>query len=539
MVQGVRSSATEVVFDLHSEAGVVAALAAVRASTLSREEKSELRDLVFAFKNEPDTSLEATIQSALSGLTPAQIATPTATPVAAPAATIVTAAPVAAAAPRYGLPHTRPQPVFAPLGATAKVSAAPTPTPVPTPAPTPIPVVPAEPAPAPVLAAEVPSVPPNLPVATSEPEPDLNVIITPPAPTPEPVRIVPVSVVSTDMVPKAVVDEKLAAVAPTPEATIELKPPYQEDHSLDTYRNRITEIKQFINQKVGNPVNLVDLDNTVGRAYMGALLEAMKAVSGGGGDVVTLMAKLEAVVKDVETVLETKLATGAPTPAPAAPAAPAPVAAPVAASPVSVPVKPAVTMPTVDIATAPAIPVPHKAPETTAMSTAPVIAPSIPVRRVEEPMTPITPGDVAQSRFKNVIPVTAQEPLKTPKDLPTAAEVKARSGITDPLSDPDIDLGLEQLLSEWSLFRKSGVFGTGPKGTQHPLYQKLSVLPMPLILSGRFEGSTAEIRQSITDYMNGWRYEQGIIYEQEETLEHYLRRVIRHIIDSQTRRRTA
>ncbi len=62
---------------------------------------------------------------------------------------------------------------------------------------------------------------------------------------------------------------------------------------------------------------------------------------------------------------------------------------------------------------------------------------------------------------------------------------------------------------------------------------------MPLILSGRFEGSTAEIRQSITDYMNGWRYEQGIIYEQEETLEHYLRRVIRHIIDSQTRRRTA
>jgi hypothetical protein len=39
--------------------------------------------------------------------------------------------------------------------------------------------------------------------------------------------------------------------------------------------------------------------------------------------------------------------------------------------------------------------------------------------------------------------------------------------------------------------------------------------------------------------MNGWRYEQGIIYEQDETFEHYLRRVIRHIIDSQTRRRGA
>ncbi len=536
MVQGVRSSATEVVFDLHSEAGVVAALAAVRASTLSREEKSELRDLIFAFKNEPDTSLEATIQSALSGLTPAQIVAPTASPVVTPAVTIETVAPVAVAAPRYGFSHTRPQPVFAPMPVTTAAASVPVPTPAAAPASTAVPVeavVPNEPVPAPVLAAQIPSVPPNLPVAPSEPEPDLNVTITPPTPKPDPVRIVPVSVVSTDMVPKAVVDEKLAAVAPAPEPTIELKPPYQEDHSLDAYRNRITEIKQFINQKVGNPVNLVDLDNTVGRAYMGALLEAMKAVSGGGGDVVTLMAKLEAVVKDVETVLETKLAAGAPTPAPAAPATPA--------VPVSVPVKPAVTTPAVDTATAPApaIPVPPKAPETTAMSTPPVIAPSIPVRRVEEPMTPITPADVAQSRFKNVIPVTAQEPLKTPKDLPTAAELKARSGITDPLADPDVDLGLEQLLSEWSLFRKSGVFGTGPKGTQHPLYLKLSVLPMPLILSGRFEGSTAEIRQSITDYMNGWRYEQGIIYEQEETLEHYLRRVIRHIIDSQTRRRAA
>jgi hypothetical protein len=146
---------------------------------------------------------------------------------------------------------------------------------------------------------------------------------------------------------------------------------------------------------------------------------------------------------------------------------------------------------------------------------------------------------IASSRFKNVLPVTDQEPLKTPADLPTAAEVKARSGITDPLQDPDVDLGLEQLLSEWSLFKKSGMFGTGPRGRQHPLFLKLAVIPMPLILSGRFEGSTSEIRQSITDYMNGWRYEQGIIYEQDETFEHYLRRVIRHIIDSQTRRRGA
>jgi hypothetical protein len=31
--------------------------------------------------------------------------------------------------------------------------------------------------------------------------------------------------------------------------------------------------------------------------------------------------------------------------------------------------------------------------------------------------------------------------------------------------------------------------------------------------------------------MNGWRYEQGIVYSQGENFDHYLRRVIRHILD--------
>jgi broad specificity phosphatase PhoE len=56
------------------------------------------------------------------------------------------------------------------------------------------------------------------------------------------------------------------------------------------------------------------------------------------------------------------------------------------------------------------------------------------------------------------------------------------------------------------------------------------------LLAGRFEGATQEIKQSITDYMNGWRYEQGIIYEPGETFEHYLRRVIRHILDLQKKK---
>ena len=103
----------------------------------------------------------------------------------------------------------------------------------------------------------------------------------------------------------------------------------------------------------------------------------------------------------------------------------------------------------------------------------------------------------------------------------------------------EVDAGLQQLLSEWSLFKKSGLFGTGPSGREHPLFLKLAPLQLPLLLAGRFEGSTQDIKQSITDYMNGWRYEQGIVYEKNETFEQYLRRVIRHIIDLQNKKRGA
>ncbi len=31
--------------------------------------------------------------------------------------------------------------------------------------------------------------------------------------------------------------------------------------------------------------------------------------------------------------------------------------------------------------------------------------------------------------------------------------------------------------------------------------------------------------------MNGWRYEEGILHQHEETFEHYLRRVIQKILE--------
>jgi hypothetical protein len=137
----------------------------------------------------------------------------------------------------------------------------------------------------------------------------------------------------------------------------------------------------------------------------------------------------------------------------------------------------------------------------------------------------------AQAGTQPIAPLSQTgEKLKTPNDLPSADD---RNTSGDPLFANDVEEGLDQLLTEWQIFKKSGLFGTGPKGKNHPLFKKLAELQIPLILAGRFDGATQEIRQSITDYMNGWRYEQGIIYEQGETFEHYLRRIIRHILDLQ------
>jgi hypothetical protein len=142
-----------------------------------------------------------------------------------------------------------------------------------------------------------------------------------------------------------------------------------------------------------------------------------------------------------------------------------------------------------------------------------------PVSIDESPSAPAKyqPSPLAQSETQ----------LQTPQDLPEAVSTVAG----DPLYTQLVDDGLNQLLTDWTLFKKSGLFGTGPKGMNHPLYLKIKDLQIPLLLAGRFEGATQEIKQSITDYMNGWRYEQGIVYEQGENFDHYLRRVINHILD--------
>lgn len=412
---------------------------------------------------------------------------------------------------------------------------------------------------------------------------------------------------------------------------------------------RIREIKSLVNERVGNPVNLVDINNEVGREYMAALLDAMKKINS-GTSATSAMTRLEAAYQQVEQTLDAHDATAA------AAAAPVPTAPPVAVAtaPRSEEVTPEATTsqtpeplptavaPTPDTATAvssapepaqtpvpppkesrePAFvppeveyvpePVPVPTPEPVAPAPMPEPAPepfpepeplpspeparqSIPVTAEGSavvqppppeplptapapeslnipPSTPSStsgkipvvpagaPAPVPTKRSPNEIeaawgPATdtlrpqvdpsslaqkvtsvadAKEKFRTPDQLPSAAEVSSVEG--DPLFTKEVDDGLQQLLSEWSLFKKSGLFGTGPKGREHPLFKKIADLQIPLLLAGRFEGATQEVKQSITDYMNGWRYEQGIIYEQGETFERYLRRVIRHILDLQKKK---
>lgn len=303
------------------------------------------------------------------------------------------------------------------------------------------------------------------------------------------------------------------------------------------FLERIREIKSSVNEKVGNPVNLVDIDNEVGREYMGALLDAMKKLNS-GSSAVSAMKRLEEAYVSVENTLQThSVVANTVTPQVVAPSQPMPVpVVPIPEVQFQAPVYQAPYVPPTPISTSiPAQAVPRVMPVSQPVQTTPVVAqvytPPAPVSQIarmqaEVPRAPIT------SQFSSLADL-AEKP-HTPYDLPTTATPNVATA-GDPLYTPEVEEGLNQLMSEWSIFKKSGMFGTGPKGKDHPLFKKMATLQIPLLLAGRFDGATQEIKQSVTDYMNGWRYEQGLIYEKGETFEHYLRRVIRHIIDLQRR----
>lgn len=326
------------------------------------------------------------------------------------------------------------------------------------------------------------------------------------------------------------------------------------------YLDRIREIKNIVNSKVGNPVNLVDIDNQVGREYMNALLDAMKKLSSTSTtELDVAMQRLETAFLAVDRVVnERSVSASIETKDEVITKNEIPV---VNSSEVAETIKEEISNKEAEVtpeikpnivATPPPVTISKFTPKSEEKSgfentdSAPVVS-NIPVKPI--PAMRVMANPVTPSQSKPVTVSTPVVPTKIPSlaeekkvpsfsDLPTSLPRK-ESEVGNPLYTAEIDAGLDELLSDWSLFKKSGLFGTGPKGREHPLFQKISGIQVPLLLAGRFEGATQEIRQSITDYMNGWRYEQGIVYESGETFETYLRRVIKHIIDLQKQRNSA
>lgn len=525
------SVATSTVFDMGSEQAVLALLRRIHLSQLPIDTKNELRDLVFSTRfgnvKPVDEAMVATFAAHGFQITASSpIATVTIEdPNPSEENSVLKATPSILSS--VTVPSTfgrgRQTPHFAPV----EVNTVP-------PAVVEESAVAAVIQPTPAIAV-APIVPTDLQQTTAaEVEPGAVVPAVPVPPPEEPV----VSTVADEHITPAVATVREVAAPST----------------IVNPSDRIAAIKREVNALVGNPVNLIDVNNDVGREYMNALLDAMKKSLGGttAQEVERAMSRLErSFVAVKEAVRGTTAvpsssellsaavdaASDSPqrietTPEPVAPAV-GEVVAPASTTAVEAAID---TIAEVQIDEAPAILVPS-IPVTPAVAEAETVQA---VAIASSKRVPVVSAEAPTEPNSEVITSVAKErqlkELMEARQAAEAADAAKRAAIAanNPLMADDVTSGLHQLLSEWKLFKSSGIFGTGPSGNEHPLYKKINQLTMAAVLAGRFEGANADIKRSITDYMNGWRYEEGVTHEVSETFEHYLRRVIRTILDKQT-----
>jgi len=387
-------------------------------------------------------------------------------------------------------------------------------------------------------------VPHNLPTVTPPPKSEIEKA----APAPTPVRT------TVEQVEKSeVVEKKEPAPQPPVSVTANTAP-----QSVEDYKARILEIKHTVNAQVGNPVSLVDEGNPVGRGYMSALLSAMKAVNGvAPGTLISSMQELEAMFKKIMALpakgaVFQKETGSADVPAPVEQEKPAEVVTEIK----SVPQK--IQPPILKKQEVTPIPEEKVIPATPSVSTKSVR--SVPTGSHVIPSLS-SDGEVSKKRLEpesvDSLPISQMATKEASTEIRESHEVSTKTqvaveparpkiqigeknsvplGVTDDANTPQIDIGLNQLLSEWKLFQSSGVFGTGSGGHEHPLYKKLAPLPMSMIMSGSWEGAQKEVLFSIRDYVGGWLHEQGVAYLPDESFEHYLRRVVKRILRRQEAR---
>src|SRR3989338_5399590 len=150
----------------------------------------------------------------------------------------------------------------------------------------------------------------------------------------------------------------------------------------------------------------------------------------------------------------------------------------------------------------------------------------------EVPMNERADEQARAEEVEEVVSTGASEMSAPGESLAPQEAVPAQPSaeVSATLMNPDVTKGLEKLLSEWDLFKSSGIFGLGAGGTEHPLYKKIAALPIMSVVSGRWEGTDTKAVTNIKEYMDGWRQPWGIDADPEESFETYLRRVIAEIL---------
>ena len=482
-----------------TEEKLLGALVSVRNSALKTEEKAAIRDLILDYAGTTDEAhrakLKNEITQKLAPITPSNKPTTASdTPTPDKANTVPPAAVTR---------HARPVPVFTDIASA-------------------------------------------LPKQSAESETVLTPIVneTPKTAPTEPVQPVEIkktapSVLNTPPKTAPIEPAKIAAVSDpqTKASEVSIKKEIPTAPINTNLRDRINEIKHDINQKVGNPVNLISTDEVIGREYMSALLNAMKSVSSGEGGGKEALTRLEEVYKKVNELLakgnipkkeETKPVASAPT-----------VVKEITAS-IATPSKSTDKPVTRNSSLVASLIQKDKAVDKIVSKLQPTGPATKPVNQSEQhklfvKTTETKKPEVATQpqKLTPVSTVTAlPEQIETLRKKSIDQENEAKKPITD-LQSERVTAGLKQLLSEWKLFRGNGWFGIGPTGMDHPLYKTIANLSMAAVVAGRFEGATPEVKQTIADYMNGWHYEQGIVHDMGESFEHYLRRVILHILGHQ------
>lgn len=133
-------------------------------------------------------------------------------------------------------------------------------------------------------------------------------------------------------------------------------------------------------------------------------------------------------------------------------------------------------------------------------------------------------GTVPANDLEALAEATLQE------DIP--AETQPTEDLHTLLMSREVTEGLNELLSQWGPFEKSGIFGLGKHGIEHPLYKQLAGLPVTAVLSKRWEGADQAVINNVQLYTDGWKKDLGIEANPEETFDTYLRRIVSTVISA-------